>query len=84
MMFAEMELDDIITREILAHLCGSTCHGFAHAIEVRETRGDRTIIITCPGCEQTFTLNDDQYDMLLAWSTSQGATLSCGVYSLPA
>jgi hypothetical protein len=83
-MLETLELKDMIAREVLAHLCGSTCHGFGQAIEMCETRGDCVIVVTCPSCGKIFTLDDDEYEMLLSWSRGQGAALACGVQPLSA
>ena len=83
-MLEMIEMKDMVARDVLAHLCSSTCKGFGEAIEMCETRGDCVIVITCPNCKQRFTLDDDQYDMLIAWSTSEGSHYACGVQPLPA
>jgi hypothetical protein len=83
-MLEAIEMKDVMAREVLAHLCSSTCHGFGEAIEMCETRGDCVIIVTCPDCRKSFTLDDDQYDMLIAWSRSQGTMMACGVQPLHA
>ncbi|MCC6628386.1 MAG: hypothetical protein IT340_13430 [Chloroflexi bacterium] len=83
-MLETLETKDTFAREVLAHLCGSTCHGFGEAIEMCETRGDCVIVITCPSCGRRFTLEDDQYDMLIAWSRTEGSLYACGVQPLHA
>jgi uncharacterized protein YbaR (Trm112 family) len=84
MMLDSIEMRDMIAREVLAHLCSPNCHGFGEAIEMCETRGDCVIVITCPNCRKSYTLDDDQYEMLIAWSRGDGATLACGVQELHA
>jgi len=83
-MLEELELRDMITREVLAHLCSESCHGFGQAVELCETRGDCVIVVTCPNCGKSYTLDDDQYDLLVAWSQGQGTVLACGVQPLSA
>ena len=78
-----IDVSDDIARAVLAHLCGSTCHGFAEAIELCEMRHDCVIVVTCPSCGKRFALDDDQYDLLLGWTRSQGTTLACGIQPLP-
>ena len=63
-MLDAIEMKDMIAREVLAHLCSPGCHGFGEAIEMCETRGDCVIVITCPNCRKSYTLDDDQYEML--------------------
>jgi hypothetical protein len=83
-MLEELELRDMMVRDVLAHLCSQSCHGFGRAIELCESRGDCVIVITCPNCNKSYTLDDDQYDMLVAWSTANGAVLACGIEPLHA
>ena len=82
-MFEQLEMSDALARDVVAHLCGEACHGFGETIEVCESRGDCVIIVTCGCCGKRFTLDDDQYDMLVAWSQSDGAALACGIQPLP-
>ena len=76
-------LPDALARDVIRHLCGETCHGVGESVELCESRGDCYIVVTCAGCGQTFTLDDDQYEALAAWSATQGAALSCGIAPLP-
>jgi hypothetical protein len=57
------------------HLCSKGLYG--DVAELCEMRGDCCYVITCPDCKRTFTLDDDEYDELLAWSRSSGQ--ACGV-----
>jgi hypothetical protein len=57
------------------HLCAKGLYG--DVAELCEMRGDCVWVITCPDCKTTFTLDEDEYDELLAWSRSSGQ--SCGV-----
>ncbi len=77
-------LPDARARDVIAHLCGDACHGIGETAELCESRGDCYIIVTCGGCGTTFTLEDDQYDALIAWSAAQGTALACGIAPLPA
>jgi endogenous inhibitor of DNA gyrase (YacG/DUF329 family) len=83
-MLEALELRDHISREVLSHLCSSRCHGFGQAIELCETRRDCVIVVTCPTCGKQFTLDDEQYDDLLAWTRGEGKVIACGVEPLPA
>lgn len=83
-MLDAIEMSDMVARDVLAHLCSPGCHGFGEAIELCETRGDCVIVVTCPTCAKSFTLDDDQYEMLAAWSQAQGGALACGIQPLPA
>lgn len=57
------------------HLCSKGL--FGDVAEMCEMRGDCVWVVTCPDCKATFTLDDDEYDELLAWSRSSGQ--SCGI-----
>jgi hypothetical protein len=57
------------------HLCSKGLYG--DVTEWCEMRGDCVWVVTCPDCRQTFTLDDDDYDELVAWSRSEGA--GCGI-----
>jgi hypothetical protein len=81
-MLDEIEMRDMLVRDVLAHLCSDACHGFGEAIELCESRGDCVIVVTCPSCQKSYTLDDDQYEMLMVWSTDQGSVLACGVQPL--
>ena len=76
-------IPDALARDVVAHLCNEPCHGVGQTVEMCESRGDCVIVVTCDCCGKTFTLDDDQYDLLVAWSESQGATLACGIAPLP-
>ena len=82
-MFEQLEMSDALARDVVAHFCSESCHGFGEAVELCESRGDCVIVITCPCCGKRFTLDDDQYDMLVTWSQSDGAALACGIQPLP-
>ena len=77
-------LPDALARDVIRHLCGETCHGVGETVELCESRGDCYIVVTCGGCGKAFTLDDDQYDALVAWTATQGAALACGIAPLPA
>ena len=57
------------------HLCNKGI--FGDVAEFCEMRGDCVYIVVCPDCQESFTLTDEEYDDLLHWCRSTGA--SCGV-----
>lgn len=75
-------IPDELAREIIAHLCGDACHGVGQTVELCESRGDCVIVVTCGGCGKIFSLDDDQYEALVAWSEAHGEALSCGIAPL--
>ena len=75
-------LPDALARDVVRHLCGEACHGVGETVELCESRGDCYIVVTCGGCGTTFTLDDDQYESLVAWSAGQGNALACGIAPL--
>lgn len=75
-------ISDAEAREIIAHLCGEACHGMGQTVELCESRGDCVIVVTCGGCGKLFTLDDEQYDALVAWSDAHGEALACGITPL--
>ena len=75
-------ITDAEAREIIAHLCGDTCHGVGQTVELCESRGDCVIVVTCGGCGKMFSLDDNQYDALVAWSEAHGESLACGIAPL--
>ena len=76
-------IPDALARDVVTHLCSEPCHGVGQTVELCESRGDCVIVVKCDRCGKTFTLDDDQYDLLVAWSAAQGATLACGIAPLP-
>ena len=76
-------LPDALARDVVAHLCSEECHGIGETVELCESRGDCVIVVSCGCCGKTFTLDDDQYDILVAWTNTQGAALACGIAPLP-
>ena len=77
-------LPDALARDVAAHLCGETCHGIGETVELCESRGDCFIVVTCGGCGKKFTLDDDQYEVLVAWSATHGSAMACGIAPLSA
>jgi hypothetical protein len=75
-------LPDELAREIIAHLCGESCHGVGQAVELCESRGDCVIVVNCGNCGKVFTLDDDQYEALVVWSEAHGQALACGIAPL--
>lgn len=61
--------------QVREHLCSKGLYG--DVTEWCEMRGDCVWVVTCPDCRQAFTLDEDTYDELLAWSRS--ADQSCGI-----
>jgi hypothetical protein len=57
------------------HLCSKGL--FGDVAEMCEMRGDCVWVVTCPECKTSFTLDDDEYEELLAWSRDSGQ--SCGI-----
>ncbi len=56
-MLREIEtLPDAFARDVIAHLCGDTCHGVGQTVELCESRGDCVIVVNCGGCGKIFTL----------------------------
>ncbi|MFN8513703.1 MAG: hypothetical protein U0232_21155 [Thermomicrobiales bacterium] len=82
-MMREIEtLPDAFARDVIAHLCGETCHGVGQTVELCESRGDCVIVVNCGGCGKIFTLDDEQYEALVAWSEAHGESLACGIAPL--
>jgi hypothetical protein len=82
-MLREIEtLPDAFARDVIAHLCGDTCHGVGQTVELCESRGDCVIVVNCSGCGKIFTLDDEQYEALVAWSEAHGSALACGIAPL--
>ena len=77
-------IPDALARDVVAHLCGEACHGVGQTVELCESRGDCVIVVTCDCCGKMFTLDEDQYEILVRWSESRGAALACGIAPLPA
>lgn len=75
-------IPDALARDVVAHLCSEQCHGYGQTTEMCESRGDCVVLVTCGCCHKVFTLDDDQYDLLVAWSAAQGAELACGIEPL--
>lgn len=64
--------------QILAHLCDKGLYG--DVTEWCEMRHDCVIVVTCPDCQQAFTLDEDEYEVLLRRSQETG--LTCGIRPL--
>lgn len=60
---------------ILQHLCSKGLYG--DVTEWCEMRGDCVWVVTCPDCHTSFTIDDDEYEELVALSRAEGQ--SCGV-----
>lgn len=60
---------------LIQHLCSKGI--FGDIAEMCESRGDCVYVVTCPDCKTMFTLDEDDYDSLLAWSSSSDQ--GCGV-----
>lgn len=81
-MLQGCESVDGSVRAVLDHLCSDRCHGFGLTAEHCETRGDCVIVVTCPACGKCYTLDDEQYEQLLRWTSGQGTALACGIEPL--
>ena len=77
-------LPDALARDVVAHLCGADCRGVGETVELCESRGDCVIVVSCGGCGKLFTLDEDEYDALVAWTAVHGAALACGIAPLRA
>ncbi len=76
-------LTDDFARDVIAHLCGEDCRGMGETVEWCEGRNDCYLVVTCGGCRTTFTLDEAQYEELIAWSEAHGNALACGITKLP-
>ncbi len=76
-------LSDDFARDVIAHLCGEDCRGMGETVEWCEGRNDCYLVVTCGGCRTTFTLDEAQYEELIAWSEAHGNALACGITKLP-
>jgi hypothetical protein len=61
--------------DVREHLCSKGLYG--DVAEWCEMRGDCVFVVSCPECGRMFTLDEDEYDELLAWSRSSDQ--SCGI-----
>lgn len=67
---------DLSTVEhILSHLCGKGLYG--DVTEWCEMRHDCVFVVRCPDCNQSFTLDEWEYEELLKLSRSQ--PVACGI-----
>ena len=62
----------------MEHLCGKGIYG--DVIEWCEMRHDCVFVVTCPDCSDTFTLTEDEYELLVKLSEEGG--LACGIRPL--
>ncbi len=61
--------------EIHRHLCSKGLYG--DVTEWCEMRGDCVWVVVCPDCRKTFTIDEDDYQELVALSHAEGQ--SCGI-----
>jgi hypothetical protein len=61
--------------EVLGHLCSKGI--FGDVTQWCEMRHDCVYVVTCPDCSETFTLTEDEYDLLVVRSKDEA--LSCGI-----
>lgn len=61
--------------QIFSHLCDKGMLG--EVTEWCEMRHDCVYVVTCPDCQTTFTLADDEFDRLLLMSKE--AAFVCGI-----
>lgn len=64
-----------VVDDILAHLCGKGL--FGDVTEWCEMRNDCVWVVTCPDCRNSFTLEEEEYDLLVRRTREAG--LSCGI-----
>jgi hypothetical protein len=69
-----------LVETILSHLCGKGIYG--DVTEWCEMRHDCVYVVTCPDCNDTFTLGEEEYEALVRRSQEVG--LACGIRPLPA
>lgn len=67
-----------IVEQVLSHLCGKGI--FGDVAEWCEMRGDCVFVVTCPDCRHSFTLGEEEYEVLVRRSEEVG--LSCGIRPL--
>ena len=72
-----MEQSVTVAAQVLDHLCQKGLWG--DVTEWCEMRGDCVIVVTCPDCNQQFTLHEHEYDELLELSAGGQA---CGIHPL--
>ena len=72
-----------VARVVVAQLGSEAGHGVGQTVGLCESRGDCVIVVTCDCCGKMFTLDEDQYELLVRWSESRGAALACGIAPLP-
>ncbi|MDI3341663.1 MAG: hypothetical protein QJR03_14155 [Sphaerobacter sp.] len=65
---------------VLAHLCHKGLHG--DVAEWCEMRHDCVYVVTCPECGASFTLLEEEYDVLIERSRQVGWT--CGLRPISA
>ena len=63
---------------VLSHLCSKLTYG--DVAEWCEMRHDCSYVVTCPDCGQTFTLNDEEYELLVR--RSEQVPQACGIQVL--
>jgi hypothetical protein len=59
------------------YFAGQQCALSLLAAPRSSRRGDCVFVVSCPECGRKFTLDEDEYEELLAWSRS--TDLSCGI-----
>ncbi len=64
--------------QILSHLCSKEVYG--DVTEWCEMRNDCVIVVSCPDCNETFTLNDAEYEELLRLSHEEPR--ACGIHPI--
>jgi hypothetical protein len=64
--------------QILAHLCSKELYG--DVTEWCEMRNDCVIVVTCPDCNEMFTLDDREYEELLRLSREEPR--ACGIHPI--
>ena len=69
-----LEHDQTLVSRILDHLCGKGIYG--DVLEWCEMRHDCVFVVTCPDCNESFTLEEHEYEELLRLSEAGRA---CGI-----
>lgn len=64
-----------VVDHVLAHLCGKGL--FGEVTEWCEMRNDCVFVVTCPECQSTFTLAEEEYEGLIRRSAEIG--FACGI-----
>jgi len=67
--------DQTTVEIVLSHLCAKGLYG--DVVEWCEMRHDCVFVVRCPDCNQSFTLDEREYEELVTLSRTQPA--ACGI-----